>query len=138
MYTDQVVPTYCLLASLFPASLPQGLDVNYTFVTMITAAPHLVTQSPNANPLNHSLPWCVFLQRTFLPGRNYISCRLTCALSTASVSEGGQEWGGVTFAHTNTQQNKWQSWGMGGFHSSVARHSLFCSVCIHLRQLVAG
>lgn len=45
---------------------------------------------------------------------------------------------GVTFAHTNTHQNKWQSWSMGDFHSSVARHSLFCSVCIHLRQLVAG
>lgn len=122
-HTDTRTNHIILRASLSSLKIRRGLSLNYSCVTTTTAAPHLVAPSPNANPLNHSLPWCVFLQRTFLPGQNYISCRLTCGLSTASVFE---EWrggwvlrggsgGGAPLTQTNTNQNEWQSWGTGGY-----------------------
>lgn len=78
-------------------------------------------------------PWCVFLQRTFLPGQNYISCCLTCGLSTASVFEGWRlvarwGWRGATLTQTNTNQTEWQGWRVSEFYTSMGSVSNYVRI----------
>jgi len=81
-------------------------------VTMVTAGPQLVSQSPqNGKSSATQSPQWMLLQHTFLPGQNYISCRLTCSLSIAR----GKSWR----SDTNTLKHKCTRQSLGDLHTAT-------------------
>lgn len=67
------------------------------YVTMVTGHPRMRFNLSGKSSASQSLRR-VLLQRAFLPGQNYISCRLTCGLHSKCVWRGKVD----TYKHTPT------------------------------------